>query len=300
MSATLIALLYLAAGILFILALRLSPQPRTARPGLACSIAGLVVAILATFGLAAPSTGSSWLLVIGGIAVGGTIGATIARRIRMSGVPHLIAALQALTGLAVVLVAAAVLQAPDAFGLGKTGAVSPDRLTGMAIAAVLGAIAFAGSATAFLRLGGFIGAAPYRLPGQAPILVTLGVLILVLGIAFIAGGRPVLFWLTALLALPVGGLVTASFGRDDMTAAQFVLNACCGLAIAATGFLLGNLILILAGGLIGASSLSLAVRMDREGNRPFVSLLFGGDTAGASPKGDEPGQAETGQAETGP
>lgn len=274
MSATLIAILYLAAGILFILALRLSPQ--TARPGLACGIAGLVVAILATFGLAAPSTGSSWLLVIGGIAVGGTIGATIARRIRMSGVPHLIAALQALTGLAVVLVATAVLQAPDAFGLGKTGAVLADRLAGMAIAAVLGAITFAGSATAFLRLGGFIGAAPYRLPGHAPILVTLSALILVLGIAFIVGGRPALFWLTALLALPVGGLVTASFGRDDMTAAQFVLNACCGLAIAATGFLLGNLILILAGGLIGASSLSLAVRTGREGDRSLASVLFGG------------------------
>jgi len=279
MSATLIALLYLAAGTLFILALRWSPQPRTARPGVACGIAGLAVAVLATFGLAAPSTGSSWLLVIGGIAIGGTIGATIARRIRMSGVPHLIAALQALTGLAIVLIATAVLQAPDAFGLGKTGAVSPGRLAGVAIAAVLGAIAFAGSVTALLRLGGFIGAAPYRLPGHIPILVALGALILVLGIAFIVGAHPALFWLTALLALPVGMLVTVSFSRDDMAAAQFVLNACCGLAIAATGFLLGNLILILAGGLIGASSLSLAVRMDREGGRPLASVLFGSDAA---------------------
>ena len=277
MGANLIAILYLVAGILFVLALRSSLRRETVRRGMVCGIAGLAVAVLATFGLAAPSAGSSWLLLIGGIAIGGVVGATIARRIRMSGVPYLVAALQSLTGLAVVMVAAAVLQAPDAFGFGEAGDVATGRLVEMAIGAVLGAFVFAGFAIAFLRRGGFIE--PYRLPAHIPVLIALVALTIVLGIVFVVSERQALFWLVAALALLVGVLVVLPIGRDDMPVAQFVLNGCCGLAIAAIGFLLGTLILIIAGALIGASAFALAVRTCRNENRSIRSVLFGGGEA---------------------
>ena len=131
MSPNAAALLYLVAGVLFILALRGLSSPESSRRGNAYGMIGMAIAIATTLGVAGPEGALSWGLIIGGIAIGGTIGATIARRIvQMTAMPQLVAAFHSLVGLAAVFVAAAALNAPEAFGIGAAGRdlrAKPDR-----------------------------------------------------------------------------------------------------------------------------------------------------------------------------
>src|SRR5688572_24561419 len=117
MNANLVALLYLVSGILFILALRGLSSPETSRQGNFFGMAGMAIAILTTLA-ASPPSGIGWALVVGGLAVGGGVGAVIARRIAMTQMPELVAAFHSLVGLAAVLVAAGAFYAPEAFGIG--------------------------------------------------------------------------------------------------------------------------------------------------------------------------------------
>ena len=130
MSSDLAALLYLAAGVLFILALRGLSSPATSRQGNYLGMVGMAIAMVTTLAVARPQEPLTWALIAGGIGIGGGIGAVIARRIPMTAMPELVAAFHSLVGLAAVLVAAAALYAPEAFGIGKPGAIhtaEPDR-----------------------------------------------------------------------------------------------------------------------------------------------------------------------------
>ncbi len=166
MSANLVAVLYLVSGVLFILALRGLSSPETSRQGNVYGMVGMTLAILTTLSVAAPSHGLSWLMILGGLAIGGGIGAYTARRIPMTAMPQLVAAFHSLVGLAAVFVAAAALYDPEAFGIGTHGNIAPATLIEMSLGVAIGAITFSGSIIAFAKLDGRMSGAPIMLPAR--------------------------------------------------------------------------------------------------------------------------------------
>ena len=162
---------------------------------------GMAVAVVATLlqhGMAAPG----YVLILLGIAIGGGIGAVVALRIQMTALPQLVAAFHSLVGLAAVFVAAAALNAPEAFGIGMPGDIHTQSLVEMSLGLAIGAITFSGSLIAFAKLQALMNGAPITFPGQHKLNLGLAILLLVLVIGFVAtGGSQVLFWLIALLSL---------------------------------------------------------------------------------------------------
>ena len=181
MSADLAALLYLAAGVLFILALRGLSSPELSRRGNLFGMAGMAIAILTTLASHPPSGVVGWALVLIGVAIGGGTGAVIARRVPMTAMPELVAAFHSLVGMAAVLVAAAALYAPAAFDLGGVGAIPKSSLIEMSLGLAIGAVTFTGSVIAFLKLSGRVSGAPDILPARHAINIALVLAILVAG-----------------------------------------------------------------------------------------------------------------------
>ena len=128
MNPNLVALLYLVSGILFIMALRGLSSPESSRQGNTYGMIGMAIAIATTLGVARPENGLSWALIVGGLGIGGSIGAVTARRIPMTAMPQLVAAFHSLVGLAAVFVAAAALNAPDAFGIAEGDHIKLQKL----------------------------------------------------------------------------------------------------------------------------------------------------------------------------
>jgi len=122
-DANIAATLYLVAGVLFIMALRGLSSPASARQGNLFGMIGMLIAIVTTLAVSNPESWVSWALIIGGLSIGGTVGAVMAKRIAMTDMPQLVAAFHSLVGLAAVFVAAAALYAPEAFGIGELGAI---------------------------------------------------------------------------------------------------------------------------------------------------------------------------------
>src|SRR6201988_5417100 len=152
MNANLSAVLYLVAGALFILSLRGLSSPATSRQGNLFGMIGMAIAVGTTLANHPPADGLAWVLVIVGIAIGGAIGAVIARRVPMTSMPELVAAFHSLVGMAAVLVAAGALYAPEAFGIGTVGEIHRSSLIEMSLGVTIGAITFTGSVIAFLKL----------------------------------------------------------------------------------------------------------------------------------------------------
>src|SRR6266576_6662664 len=180
MSADLVALLYLAAGVLFILALRGLSSPETSRRGNLFGMIGMAIAILTTLAFHPPAGVGAWALVVVGLAIGGSTGAVIARRVPMTSMPELVAAFHSLVGMAAVLVAAGALYAPAAFGIGSEGAIHGQSLIEMSLGVAIGAITFTGSIIAFLKLSGRMSGAPILLPMRHAINMALAVLLVAL------------------------------------------------------------------------------------------------------------------------
>jgi NAD(P) transhydrogenase subunit beta len=282
MSANLSALLYLASGVLFILALRGLSHPETSRQGNLYGMVGMGLAIATTLVGAPPAGLGGWFLTLLGLAVGGGIGATIARRVPMTAMPQLVAAFHSLVGLAAVLVAAAALYAPQAFGIGIVGAIKRGSLFEMALGAAIGAITFTGSVIAFLKLDGRMSGKPILLPNRHLINIGLGVLLLILLAAFIGGESRAVFWLIVLVSFALGVLLIIPIGGADMPVVISMLNSYSGWAAAGIGFTLGNLALIITGALVGSSGAILSYIMCKGMNRSFISVIlggFGGETA---------------------
>src|SRR5580700_5880806 len=152
MSADLAAFCYLVAGALFILALRGLSNPETSRRGNLFGMTGMAIAVATTLAAHPPSDAAAWGLVVLGMALGGGLGAVIARRVPMTSMPELVAAFHSLVGMAAVLVAAGALYAPAAFGIGVEGAIHGQSLIEMSLGVAIGAITFTGSIIAFLKL----------------------------------------------------------------------------------------------------------------------------------------------------
>src|SRR6195256_2446724 len=260
MNADLAALLYLVAGVLFILALR---------------------------GLSSPATG-------------GGAGAVIARRVPMTAMPELVAAFHSLVGMAAVLVAAGALYAPAAFDIGAAGAIHKPSLGEMSIGVALGAVTFPGSVIAFLKLSGRMSGASILLPARHAINLGLAVLIIVLIVWFVRAESHLAFWLLALAAFAFGVLIIIPIGGADMPVVISMLNSYSGWAAAGIGFTLGNSALIITGALVGSSGAILSYIMCHAMNRSFISVIlggFGGETAAVGAGGGEVKPVKLGSAD---
>ena len=283
MSANLAALLYLVAGVLFILALRGLSSPETSRQGNLFGMVGMAIAIVTTLALRPPGGWLAWLLVIVGMGIGGGVGAVIARRVPMTAMPQLVAAFHSLVGMAAVLVAAAALYAPAAFGLGRPGFLHGATLVEMSLGAAIGAVTFTGSVIAFLKLDGRMSGAPIMLPMRHLVNIALAVLLVLLIFIFVLTESAILFWLIALTSFALGVLIIIPIGGADMPVVISMLNSYSGWAAAGIGFTLGNTALIITGALVGSSGAILSYIMCKGMNRSFISVIlggFGGEVAG--------------------
>ncbi len=285
MSPNLIALLYLASGVLFILALRGLSSPETSRTGNYLGMSGMAIAIATTLAIAAPSQITTWLIILLGFAIGGTIGTVIARSIPMTAMPQLVAAFHSLVGLAAVLVAAAALNAPQAFSIGEPGAIAMASLIEMSLGVAIGAITFTGSVVAFTKLQGLVSGRPVVFPLQHALNALLGVALVVLIVWFASSESHSAFWLLTIVSFVLGVLIIIPIGGADMPVVISMLNSYSGWAAAGIGFTLGNEALIITGALVGSSGAILSYIMCKGMNRSFFSVIlggFGGETAAAA------------------
>jgi H+-translocating NAD(P) transhydrogenase subunit beta len=283
MSNDLVALLYLAAGVLFVLALRGLSSPETSRRGNYLGMAGMAIAVATTLAVARPSDATTWAMILAGIAIGGSIGAAIARRIPMTAMPELVAAFHSLVGMAAVLVAAAAFYAPEAFGIGTPGAIYTQSLIEMSLGTAIGAITFTGSVIAFLKLSGRMSGKPIILPARHLINIGLALLLLFCIVMFCREQTAAYFWAIALLSLLLGVLIIVPIGGADMPVVISMLNSYSGWAAAGIGFTLANAALIITGALVGSSGAILSYIMCKGMNRSFISVIlggFGGEVAG--------------------
>ena len=287
MSADQLALWYLVAAVSFILALKGLSSPPTARRGNYFGVAGMAIAVAVTLALIY-SHSKSVLPIVGGMVVGGVIGAFVARRVQMTQMPELVAAMHSLVGLAAVFIAIAAVNNPEAMGLHTpiTGLHKAELFIGTFI----GAITFSGSVIAFGKLAGLgkhfrlFSSAPVVFKGQHWLNLALGIAMIGFGVAFFMAEQsewPPFIIMTA-LAFLLGFLLIIPIGGADMPVVISMLNSYSGWAAAGIGFSLDNPMLIVAGSLVGSSGAILSYIMCKAMNRSFVSVIlggFGGETA---------------------
>jgi NAD(P) transhydrogenase subunit beta len=300
MNANLAALLYLIAGALFILSLRGLSSPASSRRGNYLGMTGMAIAIVTTLAMHPPAGGIGWLLVVGGIAIGGAIGAVIARRVPMTSMPELVAAFHSLVGMAAVLVAAAAFYAPSAFDIGTRGNINKASLVEMSLGVAIGALTFTGSVIAFLKLSARMSGAPIILPGRHIINIVLGLALVFFIYGLVVSQSAIDFWLITIIALVLGALLIIPIGGADMPVVISMLNSYSGWAAAGIGFTLGNSALIITGALVGSSGAILSYIMCHAMNRSFVSVIlggFGGETAVVAGAGGEQKPVKLGSAD---
>ncbi len=291
LTPNLVACLYLVSGVLFVLALRGLSSPATSRQGNYFGMLGMTIAMGTTLAVANPQLPLTWILLGGGLGIGGLVGAVTARRIAMTAMPELVAAFHSLVGLAAVFVAAAALYAPSAFGIGEPGAVHFASLIEMSLGVAIGAITFTGSVIAFAKLSGKMSGKPIILPLRHVInLALFGGLIYLIYLFCLSGGDPLLFWAITLTAMLFGVLIIIPIGGADMPVVVSMLNSYSGWAAAGIGFTLSNIALIITGALVGSSGAILSYIMCKGMNRSFISVIlggFGGEVAGPAGGGEQ-------------
>jgi len=274
LSDDVVALFYLAAGILVILGLNRLSRPATARKGNYYAITGMVVAISVTL---MQQDVTRYGFVIAGIVVGGIIGTLIALKIKMTAVPQLVALLHSFVGLAATLIAIGIFMEKSAAHL-----LSTVLVVELCVGAAIGAITFSGSLVAFAKLQALIPSRPLRFVGQHWVNLFLGLSLLGLGgyflLTYSLGALVVIVGIAVLL----GVLLIVPIGGPDMPVIVSMLNSYSGWAAAATGFTLGNHLLIMVGALVGFSGAILSYIMCRAMNRTLLNVVlggFGGDNA---------------------
>ncbi|MFI0820962.1 Re/Si-specific NAD(P)(+) transhydrogenase subunit beta [Streptomyces sp. NPDC021098] len=265
---------YVVAALLFILSLAGLSQHRTSRSGVVWGIAGMVIALAATVGLASRSiTATGLVLIAVATAVGAGIGLWRARVVEMTGMPELIAIMHSLVGLAAACVGWNGYLDVDAE---LTGSLLAIHHAEVFIGVFIGAVTFTGSVVAYLKLSARIDSRPLMLPGKHVLNVAALVAFVALTVAFVA--RPAIGPLIAVtvIALALGAHLVASIGGGDMPVVVSMLNSYSGWAAAASGFLLANNLLIVTGALVGSSGAYLSYIMCKAMNRSFLSVIAGG------------------------
>ncbi len=273
MSANQVALWYLVASICFILALKGLSHPSTARRGNVLGIVGMAIAVVVTLALVYSNT-KNVAMILAAIAVGGTVGAVIARRVQMTQMPELVAAFHSLVGMAAVLIAIAAVNNPGAFGLPVP--LPTGNMLELFIGTFIGAITFSGSVIAFGKLSGRIRSAPVVFAGQHYLNLALGIAMIGFGVWFFLGGGWLPFIVMTALAFLLGVLIIIPIGGADMPVVISMLNSYSGWAAAGIGFSLNNPMLIIAGSLVGSSGAILSYIMCKAMNRAFISVILGG------------------------
>src|SRR6202011_4914499 len=217
------------------------------------------------------------LPILGGMAVGGTIGAIVARRVQMTQMPELVAAMHSLVGLAAVFIAVAAVNNPSAMGLDVP--ITFGHKLELFIGTFIGAITFSGSVIAFGKLSGRIRSAPVTFKGQHFVNLAIRIAMIAFGIWF-CSAPPSSHWMPFIimtaLAFLLGFLLIIPIGGADMPVVISLLNSYSGWAAAAIGFSLANLALIITGALVGSSGAILSYIMCRGMNRSFISVILGG------------------------
>ena len=271
---------YLAAALLFVLALAGLSKQESAKSGWTYGLAGMVVALVATFALVVhegSSTGSSTgtVLLIVAILIGGAVGVWRARVVQMTGMPELIALLHSFVGLAAVLVGWNN-DLARGYSFGAVASLTRIESAEEFIGIFIGAVTFTGSIVAFLKLSARIKSSPMMLPGKN--LINVGALLLfaALTVAFVVHPMRWELVVVTVLALALGWHLVASIGGGDMPVVVSMLNSYSGWAAAASGFLLNNDVLIVAGALVGSSGAYLSYIMCKAMNRSFISVIAGG------------------------
>jgi NAD(P) transhydrogenase subunit beta len=302
MSANQITLWYLLASVCFILALKGLSSPTTARRGNAFGIAGMTIAVLTTIAVIARGRVD---LILMAMLIGGAIGAYISRRVQMTQMPELVAAMHSMVGMAAVLIAFAVVNNPAAFG--EHDPLPAGNRLELFIGTFVGAITFSGSVIAFGKLAGLgkkfrlFSSAPVVFKGQHWLNLALALVMIGFGVAFFLahgkGWTP--FVIMTAIAFVLGVLIIIPIGGADMPVVISMLNSYSGWAAAGIGFSLNNSMLIVAGSLVGSSGAILSYIMCHAMNRSFISVILGGFGAaeGAAVAGAEQKTVRSGSAE---
>src|SRR5450830_645409 len=297
MSMNLVTMLYLIASVCFIQALKGLSHPSTARRGNTFGMVGMAIAAATTIALIvklkteSAGSGMGYGLVTLGVVVGGSIGAILAKRVEMTKMPELVAAMHSLIGLAAVCIAVAVVSEPWVFNIvGKDMPIPVGNRIELFIGTFVGAITFSGSVIAVGILSGkykfrLFQGAPVSFSGQHQLNLVLALAMLGLGIAFCVTQSWTPFALMAAIAFVLGVLIIIPIGGADMPVVVSMLNSYSGWAAAGIGFSLNNSMLIIAGSLVGSSGAILSYIMCKAMNRSFFNVIlggFGGEAATAS------------------
>jgi NAD(P) transhydrogenase subunit beta len=296
-NANLAAILYLVSGVLFILALRGLSSPTTSQAGNRNGMIGMAIAVATTLALLGPKLDPLTVgLILGGVVIGGGIGAIIARRVAMTSMPQLVAAFHSLVGMAACLVAVAAIHTPAAYGIvGPDGAVQLKSLIELSLGLAIGAVTFTGSVIAFAKLNGNMSGVPILLPARhlLNIVIALGIVALIVVLVMSGGAAIWAFWGIFALSLLVGITLIIPIGGADMPVVVSMLNSYSGWAAAALGFTLENNTLIITGALVGSSGAILSYIMCKAMNRSFISVILGGFGADDSAAAAGGGKVET-------
>ena len=290
MSASMATVAYIAAIILFILSLGGLSNPETSRRGNLYGMVGMALAVGATvFGPRVSAAGLGWIAVA--LVAGGAVGLYLARTVKMTQMPELVAFMHSLVGLVAVLVGFASYVDPSATA-GMSGAEVAIHHVEVYVGVLIGAVTLSGSVIAFGKLSGKIGGKPLLLPARHWLNLAALLLVLFLGYAFLgaatiqAGMGPLI--VMTLIALLFGIHMVMAIGGADMPVVVSMLNSYSGWAAAATGFMLSNDLLIVTGALVGSSGAILSYIMCRAMNRNFLSVIaggFGGEAAAPAAAG---------------
>ena len=291
MHSGLVTAAYIAATVLFILALGGLSNQEKAKRAIWYGIVGMALAVLAT--ILAPGVGAIWLIVLM-VAIGGVGGAIVAARVQMTQMPELVAGFHSLVGLAAVFIGLnADIEAGRAVQALQDGTV--ETLSGFAatlahktpvelsimrvevfLGILIGAITFTGSIVAYGKLAGKVQSKALTLPGRHMMNVGGGLFCLLLGILYFNGAGVWTMILVALVAGAIGWHLIMAIGGADMPVVISMLNSYSGWAAAAIGFTLSNNLLIVTGALVGSSGAILSYIMCRAMNRNFISVILGG------------------------
>jgi H+-translocating NAD(P) transhydrogenase subunit beta len=300
LSPNVIALIYLVASVLFILALKGLSSPLSARRGNRFGIAGMAIAVITTLAITRRVD-----LTIGALVVGGVVGWLVAKRVQMTQMPELVAAMHSLVGLAAVLIAIAVVNNPGAFGIQDP--IPVGNRVELFIGTFVGAMTFSGSVIAFGKLAGLgkmlrlFSSAPVVFKGQHALNLVLALVMAGFGVAFVAAAPgahwPPFIVMTA-IAFVLGVLIIIPIGGADMPVVISMLNSYSGWAASGIGFSLNNPLLIVAGSLVGSSGAILSYIMCKAMNRSFISVILGGfGSAEGTAAASEQKQVKSGSAE---
>ena len=270
LSENIVTALYISASVLFIMSLGGLSGQESAKRAVWYGIVGMAIAVIGTIFSPAVIVTSGLLPLL---VVGAAIGGIVAMRVEMTGMPQLVAALHSFVGLAAVFIGINSHIVPPA---GLAGAEKIIHEVEIFVGVFIGAITFTGSVVAYGKLSGVLDGKPLTLPGRNLLNVGMVLASIYLGYLYMAHVGSWTLWVMTAIALVFGLHMVLAIGGADMPVVVSMLNSYSGWAAAATGFLLGNDLLIVTGALVGASGAILSYIMCKAMNRNFISVIFGG------------------------